>query len=339
MPSVDLSVQTAGSDDEEILEVERTILAIPNVKSRFERVLRDTIDQLLDGERTGRYDFKTLRKTEKTHAGTLVEINLQREFDNVFLDGVDMDYKIAGIEVDCKYSKDLGGWMIPPEALGEVCLLVWFNDDQSLWSAGLIRVDLAKLEESEARTRKGNRDCKYRLNAKNLHLVRWLWDKAALPMNVLLHLGKLGISEAAQAKILTPGKNQGQPRVNELFRAVHGVRIGRGVVRTVAQQVDYMARIREDNEGRRARPALRKEGIVILGDYAPHQDVARALGGPVPQEGEFVAFRLVRRRLEHGDRPWAVLDGEEWVVADANDPPGGEAPRLPNAQGTRASSA
>jgi len=34
-------------------------------------VLRDTIDQLLDGQHTGRYRWEQLIKTEKTHAGTL----------------------------------------------------------------------------------------------------------------------------------------------------------------------------------------------------------------------------------------------------------------------------
>jgi hypothetical protein len=56
----------------------------------FAPVIRDTLDQLLDGRRAGRWDYQKLHKTEKTHMGTLVEINLHREFD--FADGDATDY-------------------------------------------------------------------------------------------------------------------------------------------------------------------------------------------------------------------------------------------------------
>jgi hypothetical protein len=66
------------TNDLELLKVRDRIRAMDPSGERFARTLRDTIDQLLNGEVTGRYDWKTLFKTEKTHAGTLVEINLQR---------------------------------------------------------------------------------------------------------------------------------------------------------------------------------------------------------------------------------------------------------------------
>lgn len=288
---------------------------------RFAAVLRRTIDQLLNGEATGRYDWSSLYKTEKTHAGTLVEINLQREFE--FADGIDMDYRIEGIDVDCKYSQQFGSWMIPPEAEGHLCLLVWADDRASLWSAGLLRIEREWLNVGT------NRDMKYTVKAKHRDKITWLWKDALLPENILLHL-----DEATRARILIPGKNKGQARVRELFRSVHGRRIGRGVVRTAAQQLDYMARVREGDKGR-ARPALRQEGIIILGDYQSHQAVARALGGPAPGEGEFVAHRVARARPEHGDRPRALIDGEFWVVARPGEP-WDVAPRLPEAQESRA---
>ena len=94
--------------------------------SRTARVLRNTFDQLYDGKRTGRYRWDQLYKTEKTHCGTLVEINLQREFN--FSDGQALDYGIGGADVDCKYSQRIGGWMIPPEARDHLCLLVSAED-------------------------------------------------------------------------------------------------------------------------------------------------------------------------------------------------------------------
>lgn len=87
---------------------------------------------LLDGQHTGRFRWEQLYKTEKAHMGTLVEINLQREFG--FGDGVDMDYRIVGVDVDCKFSQTPGGWMIPPEAVGHLLLVVWASDIKAQWS-------------------------------------------------------------------------------------------------------------------------------------------------------------------------------------------------------------
>ncbi len=285
--------------------------------SRFATVLRETIDQLLNGEVTGRYDWQDLFKTEKTHAGTLVEINLQRRFR--FDDGKDMDYEIAGIDVDCKYSQKFGSWMIPPEALGHLCLVVSADDYRSRWSAGLVRIRPGILNGGT------NRDLKLTIKAEHRDQIVWLWRDSVLPENVLLHL-----DEETRNRILIPGKRQGQARVVELFRSVHGKRIGRGVVRTAAQQLDYMARVREGSPGR-ARPRLRPEGILILGDYPVHQAIATSLGGPVPHEGEFVAHRVVRAHPRYADRPSAQIGGELWVVAQPGDPVE-EAPRLPDPQ-------
>src|SRR5688572_26783247 len=72
------------------------ILAADTDGAVFAEVLRDTYDQLYDGQHTGRYRWAQLRKTEKTYMGTIVEINLHRAFD--FADGIAMDYEIAGCD-------------------------------------------------------------------------------------------------------------------------------------------------------------------------------------------------------------------------------------------------
>src|SRR5579872_6818393 len=89
--------------DQELEQVAERLLRLDPDGSRVAEVIRVTFDQLLDGQRTGRWDYRDLRKTEKTHMGTLVEINLHREFD--FEDGRTMDYRIADVEVDCKFSQ------------------------------------------------------------------------------------------------------------------------------------------------------------------------------------------------------------------------------------------
>ncbi|MFD6887808.1 NaeI family type II restriction endonuclease [Streptomyces sp. NPDC059957] len=286
--------------DPELSAVHTRILRLDPAGQRFAAVLRDTIDQLLNGEVTGRYDWKTLFKTEKTHAGTLVEINLQREF--TFDDGTDMDYKIAGVDVDCKYSQQFGGWMIPPEAMNHLCLLVWADDYTSRWSAGLLRITPEWLNQGN------NRDLKMTVKAEHRKRILWLWHNAELPENVLLHMSPTDRSAVFFHK-------SGQRRLDELFRLAQGRRIGRNVVRTVAQQKDYMKRVR-GNGG--SRSSLRDEGIIIMGDYRAHQDIARQLGLPVPGQGDFVSARVIEADDQHS-KPHAVIDGTAWTLASPGD--------------------
>ncbi|MGW2780546.1 NaeI family type II restriction endonuclease [Streptomyces populi] len=297
-----VATQAAAGADLELDKVYKRIKALDPTGQRFARVLRDTIDQLLNGEVTGRYDWKTLFKTEKTHAGTLVEINLQREFE--FADGDAMDYQIVGVDVDCKYSQLFGGWMIPPEAVDHLCLLVWADDYRSLWSAGLIRI------RSEWLNTGNNRDLKLTIKAGHRNKIQWLWHKEALPENVLLHM------DAADRDAVFASKSR-QGSLNELFRRVQKRRIGRNVVRTVAQQKDYMKRVRS-NGG--SRSALKAEGILIMGDSASHREIADQLGLPLPEEGEFVSARVVSARAHHQGSPMTVLDGKQWVLARPDDP-------------------
>lgn len=307
-----IRVSTELKHDNELHRVQAALIGMDPTGERFAAVLRNTIDQLLNGEVTGRYDWKDLNKTERTHAGTLVEINLQRAFD--FDDGSTMDYRIDGIEVDCKYSQNFGGWMIPPEAMGHLCLLVWADDYSSRWSAGLFRV------RDEWLNKGTNRDAKLTVKAAHREdKVHWIWRNATLPENVLLHMRPRD-REAVFA--LTSG----QQRLNELFRRVQRRPIGRNVVRTVAQQKDYMKRVR-GNGG--SRSALKPEGILIMGDYDSHRDVARQLGLQPPKEGEFISLRVARRHPRHEDAPYVVLDGQAWVAATAEDAPE-EAPSLPS---------
>jgi Restriction endonuclease NaeI len=102
-----------------------------------------------------------------------------------------------------------------------------------------------------------------------------------------------------------------------LFRLAQRRLISRTVVATVAQQEDYMKRVR-GNGG--SRTSLRSEGIVILGQYDSHRRIAQALAIPVPGPGESVSVRLARKRPDHAGLPSVTLDGREWVVAHPGDP-------------------
>jgi hypothetical protein len=284
------------------LELDRVAAELRNMDPdglRTGQVLRDTFDQLYDGQHRGRYRFDQLYKTEKTYCGTLVEINLQREFN--FKDGTKLDYRIADVEVDCKYSQDLAAWMIPPEAEGHLCLGLWAADTADpKWSMGLVRITADRLGAK-------NRDGKASLNKAGKASIRWLFSKAKLPPNVLLQLDDTTVQRIFKPKF-------GTRRINELFRNALGMRVGRAVVATVGQQEDYMKRIRE-NGG--ARSALRPEGIIILGQYGSHAAIASALGVPIPGPGESVSVRVVP--AEGPAIGVARIKGGFWRVAQAGD--------------------
>jgi Restriction endonuclease NaeI len=289
--------------------------------ARTAKVLRRTYDMLLDGQHTGRYRWDQLHKTEKTHFGTLVEINLQREFG--LADGDAMDFAIQGIDVDCKYAQNIAEWMIPPEAMGYIILGLWASDEMGKWSLGLIRVDEDVLSPS-----RGNRDLKRRLSASGKANLTWIFRDQPLPENALLRIPRGDVE-----RIFAP--KHGTKRVDMLFRLAQRCLISRAVIATVAQQEDYMKRIR-GNGG--SRSSLRPEGIVIFGQYDSHGRVAETLGLPVPGPGESVSVRVASRKPHHADADarFVVLGGREWVVALPDDP-AEVAPFLPDTKAVRGS--
>lgn len=303
-----MDIAWAPTGDSELDAVAMELYRLDPTGDRIATGLRDTFDQLYDGQRTGRWNFTDLHKTEKTYMGTLVEINLHREFD--FDDGDKTDYGIAGVQVDCKYSMKPYGWMLPPEVIGEIALLVTASDEVSTWQAGLVRVT------PEATRTSQNRDAKTSLSPLGRQQIRWLWtDHPGLVANLFHQLDAATRDAIFNAKSRR-GTQHGQARVNELFRRVHGRIVRRAELATVAQQDDFMKRAR-GNGG--ARTALRPEGILVLG----HQDndplVARALGLPVPRKGELVATRVVPAHPDRFDSV-AVIEAQRWAVARPGDP-------------------
>jgi hypothetical protein len=295
-------------EDPELEAVAAELCRIDSSGEKFAQVLRDTFDQLYDGQHTGRWSYDQLHKTEKTHMGTLVEINLHREFG--FDDGDVTDYRIAGIEVDCKYSMSYGGWELPPEVIGHLCLVVTAVDAANSWRAGLLRV---KEEHLRARI---NRDAKRQLTSANRTYIRTLWpNNRRLPENLFLNIDA-DIRERIFSARSRRGSSHGQARANELFRLVQRRIIRRAELATVARQDDFMKRAR-GNGG--ARTQLRPEGILVLG----HQDndplVAAALGLPSPVKGEFISARVVPAR-EDSDSPVASIEGAGWTLAKEDDP-------------------
>lgn len=204
--------------------------------------LRQSIDEVIDGPRTGRYSIEQLEKTEKTYIGTKVEIVVRNAFG--WDRGAHLDNLIAGHEVDTKFSLS-GAWMIPSEAVDQLCLLLSCKDKDAVFSVGLVRAT------EDLLTTGGNRDGKRTLSAFGKTHIQWLCQDARMPRNFLL-----SVSPAARTAILSAGN--GVQRVKQLFLHVQGELIPRNVIEQVAQQKDPMRRARQMKE------VMAAEGVLVL---------------------------------------------------------------------------
>lgn len=283
------NLTSSPDPDPELDEVAAEIFRLDPDGSRWAGVVRHTYDMIYNGAETGRYRWDQLMKTEKTHFGTLFEINAQREFG--FEGGDETDYRIAGHQVDAKWSQKKGSWMLPPEVFGRLALVASGNDEKSEWSLGLIRV------KPEYRSVGRNRDLKTTLNALGKLAVHWIWRDEPMPANILLQLPRPTVDAIFEL-------NAGTQRTNQLFRVAEGQLVHRSAVRTVAMQLDDQKRVRK-NGG--ARTALAPEGYVILSGVYHHQ-IAVDLGVPVPNSKEYISVRVV----PSDDGTGALIDGQRW---------------------------
>lgn len=283
-------------EDRELAEVKAELLRLDPDGERWAKVIRHTFDVIYNGRESGRYRWDQLYKTEKTHFGTLFEIYAQREFD--FESGKETDYRIAGHQVDAKWSQSKGYWMLPPEVFERLALVATGEDAKSIWSLGLIRVT------KEVRREKGNRDAKTQLNPLGRKSIDWLWHDAPLAPNVLLQLDRETVDE-----IFEP--NGGTARLCKLFQAAEGMIVHRNTIETVAQQLDSQKRVR-GNGG--ARSVIRKDGYLLLsGNY--HRSIAEQLGCLVPKKDEYIAIRVKPSVGSLG----ATIDGCQWELAGPDD--------------------
>ncbi|WP_424183722.1 NaeI family type II restriction endonuclease [Actinokineospora sp. G85] len=285
------------SDDTALADVVSWFQDQTDMEGRFGTALRRSLDEVIDGQRTGRYDVRTLEKTEKTYLGTKIEIVIRSEFD--LMRGTRLDYRIADHEVDCKFSLT-GGWTIPQEAVGQLCLLTTARDHQGTFDIGIIRAVPEVLNVG------ANQDKKRTIKSTARRSIVWLTRSAPLPSNLLLTLPPSTVEAIMQPK-------SGQQRINELLRQVQGRVIQRNTAVTVARQQDGLKRCRD------ARKHLRTEGIVVLGHQNESPIIAQALGLPVPPKGAHLAVRLVHAVAEI-DRRTVLIDGKHYAVARPADP-------------------
>jgi hypothetical protein len=288
-------------EDDEVRQVATQLRMLDPNGRLTAQVLRDTFDQIYDGQRTGRYSIENLAKTERTHIGTLVEINMQRRFR--FADGDELDFSICGHDVDAKYSMKLGGWMIPIEAQGKICMLIHADDHLAEWSLGVVRTEFSMLNAP-------NRDMKRSIKSTHLDDVTWIFKKAALPENTILRL-------PAADRAAIAARRPGSQRVAELMRRAEGHIVNRSSIEATAQQKDSMKRVRA-NGG--AADLLADEGYLLLsGTRVAAQRAASELGFPPPMPGTFLPIRVTDADPDTA-LPTTEIDGRRVRVWHPGDP-------------------
>ena len=66
--------------DESLTQVVNWFRNQDHMVARFGAAIRRSLDEVVDGQRTGRYSIDELSKVEKTYIGTKVEILVRAEF-------------------------------------------------------------------------------------------------------------------------------------------------------------------------------------------------------------------------------------------------------------------
>jgi len=228
-----------------------------DLEATFSRAIRQAIDEVIDGSRTGRYRYEELESQEKAYIGTRIEIVVRTEFE-LEPEGR-LDTVIAGHPVDFKWSAK-GGWMIPTEAVGELCLLLKGDEVGGTFSVGLVRCTEERLNTG------ANKDGKRTLNKAGRASIRWLVKDGHLPAAFLSTLDR----ETREAVLAQP---PGQARVREFFKRVTRRPVPREVIPTLAVQEDPMRRVRQDKH------ADGLAGLKVLsGHYKVSKEAAELLG-------------------------------------------------------------
>lgn len=235
------------------------------------RLLRQAIDEVIDSYRSGRFTVAELEKTEKTYLGTKIEILLRNHLK--LKKGKILDLDVDGIEVDVKNT--IGkNWTIPNEAHNHPCLFISTDEKKAVCTVGLMLVRPEVLNPGR------NRDQKATVAAASFEHIHWLLFNAPYPENFWEKIGG-----AALKKLTAP--RGGTDRLVLLFRNYPNQPISRTIVQALAQQKDYMRRLRA-NGG--ARDLLSKEGVALLsGNY--DRAIIERLGLPAIGKDYFVSFK------------------------------------------------
>jgi Restriction endonuclease NaeI len=146
--------------------------SVQALRRAFPRIVRDSIDFVLDHPWTGRTEFADLDNVERTFIGLKVEhrlrhlLNCPRGKHDLVIDGMDVDVK-----------NTIGSsWMIGPEIYRDEdpCILTKIDDENRLCSLGLIVARKAYLGAE-------NRDRKRSILKSAFENILWLIPAVRYP--------------------------------------------------------------------------------------------------------------------------------------------------------------
>ncbi len=275
--NIPVSSVVAGHRDHQLLtaiadEITKRARGADALAARFPAMLRQCIDDVIMTPKTGRRSYDDLEKTEKTYIGTRVEIELRALLS---LPKGRLDTFILGRDVDIKNTMG-SNWMIPTEAIDHPCILVAADEERAKCYLGLL------IARPDYLTHGQNKDAKKSVSAAGFANIFWLLRDHPYPPNFWRTVPPDVVGRIFAGK-------SGNMRMATLFYEVQHKPISRDVVEAVAQQQDFMRRIRSDN-GRGTRDHLAREGILLLsGQYdAP---LIAALGLPHCSASQFISHR------------------------------------------------
>jgi len=220
--------------DEELDRVEQSLRAIPDIKAKLLNGIARAVDEVVDPVRSARWAIDELDQPEKTVIGIRVE-NVLR-MDLALERSNHLDMKVAGVNVDVKFTIK-SNWTIPPEAVGEICLVTQFNEKQKTISAGLIRTTKDVLNLGK------NRDQKTTISTAGKQYIRWLVkDEPATP-SIVCFMANL---DSEVRREITDPHVGAQVRQNRLFSALLDTPIPEQLVEAISQHKDWTRRLRPD---------------------------------------------------------------------------------------------
>jgi len=253
-----------------VAAIERRAGGAAGLAAGLPPLFRQAVDEVIDAPRTNRFTIGELEKTEKTYLGTKVEI-LLRDFLKL-PKGQVLDLSIDGVEVDIKNTMQRT-WTIPSESHGHPALLLRLNEIKALCDAGLVVVRPEYLNPGQ------NRDAKKTLSAEGMTNIWWLLRQQPYPPNFWEVL-----PSADRKEIFAAGS--ASARLALLFSKLQRQPISRLQVQAVAQQHDYMKRLRR-NGG--ARDTLIANGIALLSGRTDGALISALRLAPVGAE-EFISL-------------------------------------------------
>ncbi|PVD04803.1 hypothetical protein DBP21_12305 [Streptomyces sp. CS147] len=248
------------------------------VAEMYTEAIRNAIDYVLDGGRTGRFDLMlpTVHSGERASVGAKLEYEVLRVFGLPKVKP--LDTIVNDVPVDIK-ATITSNWTIPSEAHCQLCLCTQIQLSRNRHRTLLVRTHTSWLQHGE------NKDGKRGLAAQARD--QWsvpVYDWTPLPVNPLRHLTE---EQAAEVLAERPGQVK---RLVKMFQYLEGHVIPRNVILTVgAGKHDPMRRARQ------ARDSARKAGLDLLcGDSSEWRDAAAARGYTI-RPGEWIALRREER--------------------------------------------